>query len=190
MSNTNDATHPEWRQLCQAAFFELDAVKLVERIAEARRAILDRVEDNFSKPGNGEQYALRNALETLNTLQELAERDIRERKKPVQAQHALGIRWNVNNVQAIVFHCETTDLSRLGHMLVIISVSRLDNDRTEISVARPQRLAAKQQAMPLFSIRLALQIVLECGHASSRKAATSNGICFARAPFPKNSVCP
>jgi hypothetical protein len=100
MSNTNDATHPEWRQLCQAAFFELDAVKLVERIAEARRAILDRVEDNFSKPSNGEQYALRNALETLNTLQELAERDIRERKKPVQAQHDLGIRWSVNNVQA------------------------------------------------------------------------------------------
>ena len=91
---------PEWRQLCQAAFFELDAVKLVERIAWARSAILDQVEDKFSKPINGEQHALRNALETLNTLQELADRDIRERKKPVQAQHDSGLRWSVNDVQA------------------------------------------------------------------------------------------
>src|SRR5438552_18501043 len=98
MSNINDATHPEWRQLCQAAFFELDPVKLLERIAEARSAVLDRIEDRLSKPINGEQYALRNALETLSTLRELAERDIRERKKPVQAQHDLGIHWSVNNV--------------------------------------------------------------------------------------------
>src|SRR6266851_4426268 len=72
----------EWRQLCQAACFELDAVKLVERIAEARSAILDRVEDNFSKPTNSEQYALRNALGTLSTLRELAERDIGELERP------------------------------------------------------------------------------------------------------------
>src|SRR5712691_12863287 len=85
----------EWRQLCQAACFELDAVKLVERIAEARSAILDRVEDNFSKPTNSEQYALRNALGTLSTLRELAERDIGELKKTVQTQNPdSGIRWD------------------------------------------------------------------------------------------------
>ncbi len=95
----NDAVH-EWLQLCHAAFFELDPVKLLERIAEARSAVLDRIEDRLSEPINGEQYALRNALETLSTLRELAERDIRERKKPVQAQHDLGIPWSVNNVQA------------------------------------------------------------------------------------------
>jgi len=71
----------EWRQLCQAACFEVDAVKLVERIAEARSAILDRVEDNFSKPINSEQYALRKALATLSTLHELAERDICDQKR-------------------------------------------------------------------------------------------------------------
>ncbi len=88
----------EWRQLCQAAFFELDAVKLVERIAAARRAILDRVDDNFSRPISGEQYALRNALETLSTLRELAERDIGELKKTPQTQHPdSGVRWSADS---------------------------------------------------------------------------------------------
>jgi len=50
MSNTNDATHPEWRQLCQAAFLEFDPVKLLERTAEARSAVLDQIEDVLSKP--------------------------------------------------------------------------------------------------------------------------------------------
>ena len=94
MSDINNAAHPEWRQLCQAACFELDAVKLVERVAEARSAILDRVEDNFSKPNNTEQYALRKALETLSTLRELAERNIGELKKTVRAQNPdSGMRW-------------------------------------------------------------------------------------------------
>jgi hypothetical protein len=84
----------EWRQRCQAAYLELDAVKLVERIAVARSAILDRVEDNFSKPNNSEQYALRKALEMLSTLREFAERDIGELKKTVQTQNPnSGMRW-------------------------------------------------------------------------------------------------
>ena len=49
MSNTNDATHPEWRQLCQAALFETNTVKLLERITHARHAVLDRIEDGYSK---------------------------------------------------------------------------------------------------------------------------------------------
>jgi hypothetical protein len=92
MSDTfrNDAAH-EWRQLCQAAFFELDPVKLLERIAVARSAILDRVED--TKSNNSEQYALRKALETLSTLRELAERDIGELKKTVQTQNPNSGSW-------------------------------------------------------------------------------------------------
>jgi hypothetical protein len=62
MSNTNDANHSEWRQLCQAAFLEFDAVKLLERTAEARSAVLDQIEDVLSEPIYSEQSALRNAL--------------------------------------------------------------------------------------------------------------------------------
>jgi hypothetical protein len=50
---------PDWRQLCQAALFETNTVKLLERIARARNAILDRIEDGYSKSLNGEQATLR-----------------------------------------------------------------------------------------------------------------------------------
>jgi hypothetical protein len=44
MSDIDNAAHPQWRQLCQAALFELNPVKLLERIARARNAVLDRIE--------------------------------------------------------------------------------------------------------------------------------------------------
>jgi hypothetical protein len=71
---SNDTAHPEWRQLCQAALFELNPAKLLERIARARNAILDRIEDGHSKSPNGEQAALREALTTLDTLRKITER--------------------------------------------------------------------------------------------------------------------
>ena len=74
MSNTNDPTHPEWRQRCQAAFFETNPVKLLERIADARNAVLDRIEDGFTKSQDGEQVALREALSTLDSLRRITER--------------------------------------------------------------------------------------------------------------------
>jgi len=78
-NDTSDA--PDWRQLCQVAFFELDPEKLLQRIAEARDAVLDRIEDCHSRPAHREGYALREALETLNTLQEIAHRDPDVQKK-------------------------------------------------------------------------------------------------------------
>jgi len=65
---------PEWRHLYQAAFFETNPVTLMERIARARNAVLDRIEDLHSKSRNGEQAALRNALATLDTLRRITER--------------------------------------------------------------------------------------------------------------------
>ena len=72
MSNINDADHPEWRQLCEAAFLETDPVKLLVRIADARVAILERIE-GCSK-SNDERAKLWDALATLDGLRRIAER--------------------------------------------------------------------------------------------------------------------
>jgi hypothetical protein len=86
MSDTirNNAAH--WRQCCQAAFFELDPIKLLDRIAEARSAILCRL-GSQQRLADEEVRALGNASDTLNTLQELAERDLGDQKKTVQGTH-------------------------------------------------------------------------------------------------------
>ncbi len=70
----NDAAHPEWRQLCQAALFETNPVKLLERIAHARGVILERIEDGYKKPPTSEQIALLDALSTLDSLRRITER--------------------------------------------------------------------------------------------------------------------
>jgi len=46
---------PDWKQLYQLAFVELDPVKLPQRISDARTAILNRIEDSLKNPGLGEQ---------------------------------------------------------------------------------------------------------------------------------------
>ncbi len=53
---------------------ERDPVRLLERVARARNAILDRIEDGHTKPLNGEQRDLRDALTTLDSLRRIAER--------------------------------------------------------------------------------------------------------------------
>ena len=73
MGNANDATHTEWRQLCQAALFETNPVRLLERITVARHAILDRIEDGYSSPPTSEQAALRDALSMLDSLRRTTE---------------------------------------------------------------------------------------------------------------------
>jgi len=66
----DDATR--WRQLCQTAYFEFEPMMLLQRVIEARSAVLNRIGDNLSKPSSGEQHELHNALEMLSILQELA----------------------------------------------------------------------------------------------------------------------
>ena len=73
MSEINNAAHPEWRELFQAALFEINPVKLLERIAKARNAVLDCIEDSRSK-SNGDQASLRDALATLDSLRKITER--------------------------------------------------------------------------------------------------------------------
>jgi len=82
----DDAT--QWRQLCQIAYFELEPVTLLQRVVEARSAVLDRIEDIVSRPITFEQDELRSALKTLSVLQELAEGDIAELKKRARTHSA------------------------------------------------------------------------------------------------------
>ena len=76
----NDAAHPLWRQLCQAAVLELDPEKLLNRIAQARTAVLGEIEGGSSKAADPEQLALCNALEMLTRLRTIAEREISEQR--------------------------------------------------------------------------------------------------------------
>ena len=77
----NDAAHTEWRQLCQAAFVEHDPARLIVLIAEARSAVLDRIEDGFSQSRQAEQFELREALHILSTLLRMAERNHGEQRR-------------------------------------------------------------------------------------------------------------
>ena len=77
----NDAHAPQWKRLYEAAIFELDPAKSIRRIAEARSAVLDRIEEGFSKTSEGETFALGNALHMLSALRHIAEREIGEQKR-------------------------------------------------------------------------------------------------------------
>jgi len=64
------AASNEWLQLCEVALLENDPTKVRDRIAEARQAILDRIEDLLTSPYTAEHHALSNAFRLLCTLKE------------------------------------------------------------------------------------------------------------------------
>jgi hypothetical protein len=59
----------QWKQLYESAILELDSTKMPSRIAEARRAILDRAEETLTYPSSDENRALNNALHALRLLE-------------------------------------------------------------------------------------------------------------------------
>jgi hypothetical protein len=61
----------DWKQLYQLALVELDPAKLPQRIADARMALLDRIEDTLKNPGLGEQQMLSDALNGLRVLRQV-----------------------------------------------------------------------------------------------------------------------
>jgi len=65
-----EMTDPRWRHLCDLALSEKDPEKFLEKVAAARSAILDRIEN--SGQTNTEQRALHDALGTLSRLQKVA----------------------------------------------------------------------------------------------------------------------
>ena len=66
---------PRWNQLYQCAIQELDNAKLLERVAEARRAILDRAEELLRQTQSEKRDVLKHALRTLKLLEEKAARE-------------------------------------------------------------------------------------------------------------------
>lgn len=67
-SSFTENASPEWKSLYEAAVRETDQSKLLERIACARKAILDRVEESIPNRVFAEQRELDAALRTLRTL--------------------------------------------------------------------------------------------------------------------------
>jgi hypothetical protein len=63
------AASNEWLQLYEVALSENDPTKVRDRIAEARHAILDRIEDLLTSPYTAEHHALNNAFRLLCTLE-------------------------------------------------------------------------------------------------------------------------
>ena len=79
--NNGNGRIPRWKQQCEAAILELDPAKLLLRVVEARNAVLDQIEPCLAKPSDGEQLALRDALEYLRVLREVAEREMGDERK-------------------------------------------------------------------------------------------------------------
>ena len=75
---SKDAAH--WRQLCEVAVLELNPEKLPGRIADAHSAVLAQIESGFPVLSEGERLALRDALEMLLILQDIAKREIVEQR--------------------------------------------------------------------------------------------------------------
>ena len=74
-----------------AASVEFDPAILPQRIAEARRPVLDQIEDNFSQSASDESQALRNALDALTALAVLLTVIERRATQPeIGEQHTRG----------------------------------------------------------------------------------------------------
>ncbi len=61
-------SNSEWKTLYEVAVRETDLSKLPERIATARDAILNRIQQSIGDPGVGDQCAMDSALRTLRRL--------------------------------------------------------------------------------------------------------------------------
>jgi len=78
-TNTTDGSifpARRWHDLYHAAIIELDSAKLPGRIAEARRAILDRAKEILTT-SRDEHYFLNDALRSLLLLEAVSERERR-----------------------------------------------------------------------------------------------------------------
>ena len=75
-----------WKELYQLALVELDPTKLPQRVADARVAVLNRIEDTLKNPGIGEQQMLNDALNGLRVLRQEYDRRLQRYGEPRAAQ--------------------------------------------------------------------------------------------------------
>jgi len=73
-----------WKHLYECAMVELDKSKLCERIAAARRAIVDRAEEIVADQSDDEHYDLNDALRALRLLEQVAAREKPTAQSPIQ----------------------------------------------------------------------------------------------------------
>jgi len=69
------ASSAKWQEFYQAALLELDNGKMVQRISEARHAILDRAEEILTSSPSDERSALNDALQALRVLEQSSARE-------------------------------------------------------------------------------------------------------------------
>jgi len=69
--STNGTPRPQdWKELYQLAMVETDPAKLPPLIADAHRAILDRIQETLTKPISAEHDRLSDALSGLRALRQ------------------------------------------------------------------------------------------------------------------------
>jgi hypothetical protein len=67
--STNGTPRPRgWKELYELAMLEADPAKLSPLIADAHRAILERIQETLAKPVSAERERLSDALNGLRTL--------------------------------------------------------------------------------------------------------------------------
>jgi hypothetical protein len=62
---TDGSSRRDWKELYQCAMRETDAAKMPQRITDANRAILERIEELLTNPTQGEHRELDIALRRL-----------------------------------------------------------------------------------------------------------------------------
>ena len=67
-----------WRKLCHLALCERDPQRLEQRIAAASLAVIDHIDSGFPNLSRAERTALRDALDMLISLRDMANRDLSE----------------------------------------------------------------------------------------------------------------
>jgi len=70
MSTDGKPRQQDWNELYQLAMLETDPAKLSPLIADAHKAILDRIQETLTKPLSAETERLSDALNGLRTLRD------------------------------------------------------------------------------------------------------------------------